>query len=74
MFNDAFPPGHYGRGMTAAFTVTAAPAPPSAGGAGLADFGSASSGFPFLVALLLAVTVGLVGAARRLGSAGVSRR
>ena len=74
VFNDAFPPGHYGRGMSAAFTVTAVPAPPSAGGAGLADIGSASGGSPLLLALLLAVTAGLVGAARRLGSAGVSRR
>ena len=77
VFDDAFPPGHYGRGMSAAFTVTAAaapPAPPSAGGAGLADLGGASNGSALLAALLLAVTLGLVGAARRLCGERVSGR
>lgn len=70
IFNDQFPPGHYGRGMVTTLTVTAAasttdtttPAPPAAGGAGLVGGGTGSS--LLLVGLLLAGTVALLGGAR----------
>jgi uncharacterized cupredoxin-like copper-binding protein len=65
VFNDAFPPGHYGRGMVTSLTVTAAaasPAPPAAGSAGLVPGGGGST--LLIAGLLLAATVVLLGGAR----------
>ena len=68
IFNDAFPPGHYGRGMATSLTVTpvpvatSEPAPPAAGNAGLA--GSAAGSPLLLAGLLLAGTVALVAGSR----------